>query len=114
MTRKNAAILLTAALFLAGAAPSYADTISDISEIRDLDFIGLSEAQKQTALRIMNDNPCNCGCQMNIAVCRVRDHSCRRSLIFGRTIIDALRERKSESEVVDVLRAKADTFVENR
>lgn len=97
-----------------GAGESYAKEITDLSEIRDVDFTGLSETQKQMALKIMNENPCNCGCGMTIAECRVDDHSCRRSLIFARTILDALREGKSEAEVVKVLKAKTDTFVEAR
>ena len=101
-------------LMAAGAGGVYAAEITDLSEIRDIDFTGLSETQKQLALRIMNTNPCNCGCGMTIAVCRVDDHSCRRSLIFARTIVDALREGKSEADVVRVLKAKTDTFVEAR
>lgn len=97
-----------------GAGEAYAREITDLSEIRDVDFTGLSETQKQIALKIMNENPCNCGCRMTIAECRVDDHSCRRSLIFARTILDALREGKSEAEVVTVLKAKTDTFVEAR
>jgi len=49
---------------------------------------------------------------MTIAVCRERDSSCRRSLIFARTILDALHEGKPENEAVRVLKAKSDTFVE--
>jgi protein-disulfide isomerase len=97
-----------------GTGDSFAREITDLSEIRDVDFTGLSETQKQIALKIMNQNPCNCGCRMTIAECRVDDHSCRRSLIFARTILDALREGKSEAEVVVVLKAKTDTFVEAR
>ncbi len=97
-----------------GAGGVDAAEITDLSEIQDIDFTGLSETQKQLALKIMNANPCNCGCRMTIAVCRVDDHSCRRSLIFARTIVDALRERKSEEDVVRVLQAKTDTFVEAR
>jgi protein-disulfide isomerase len=102
------------AFMAVGIGDAYAREITDLSEIRDVDFTGLSETQKQIALRIMNENPCNCGCRMTIAECRVDDHSCRRSLIFARTILDALREGKSEAEVVVVLKAKSDTFVEAR
>jgi protein-disulfide isomerase len=102
------------ALAAAPIGPAEAREITDLSEIREIDFTGLSETQKRLALKIMNENPCNCGCKMTIAECRVDDHSCRRSLIFARTIVDALRESKSEAEVVQVLKAKADTFVEAR
>jgi protein-disulfide isomerase len=117
MLRTGCRTLLAFALIsfvAAGTGESFAREITDLSEIRDVDFTGLSETQKQIALKIMNQNPCNCGCRMTIAECRVDDHSCRRSLIFARTILDALREGKSEAEVVVVLKAKTDTFVEAR
>src|SRR5262245_37886439 len=104
---------IAACLMLQSAA--FADpqgAVTDYSKIKEIDWAGLSEAQKKVALKVMNDSDCNCGCKMTVAVCRERDSSCRRSLIFARTIIDALREGKAEPEVVRVLKAKADTFVE--
>lgn len=95
------------------AADSY-PPVTDISKVKEVDFSGLSDAQRKFALKVMNENGCNCGCKMTIAVCRERDSSCRRSLIFARTIIDALREGKSEAEVVRALKTKSDTFVEAR
>ncbi len=103
---------ILAILLAVGATSTPGEVITDITQLRDVDVSGLSEAQKALTLRLMNDNPCNCGCKMTIAVCRLRDHSCRRSLIFARTIIDSLREGKSETETTAALKAKADTFVE--
>ncbi len=91
-----------------------AETITSTSQVKEIDFTGLTDQQKKIALKLMNENPCNCGCKMHIAECRLRDSSCRRSLIFARTIVDALREGKSETEVARVLKAKTDTFVEAR
>ncbi|MFQ5878344.1 MAG: DsbA family protein [Acidobacteriota bacterium] len=90
------------------------DRVTDIARIKDVDFGGLSEEQKRLALKIMNEHGCNCGCDLTIAQCRDRDQSCRRSLIFARTILDTIREGRGEAEVVKVLKAKADTFVEAR
>jgi protein-disulfide isomerase len=86
----------------------------DLSKLKEVDFTGMSEAQKKTAVRVMGQQNCNCGCSMTIATCREKDSSCRRSLIFARTINDALREGKTEDDVVRVLKAKADTFIEAR
>ena len=109
--------MLPTLLVLALATPSSgrAEThppVTDMSRMKEVDWTGLSDAQKKTALKVMNENDCNCGCKMTIAVCRERDSSCRRSLIFSRTVIDALREGKPEAEVVKVLKAKSATFVE--
>jgi protein-disulfide isomerase len=89
-----------------------AEVITSTSQVKEIDFAGLTDQQKKIALKLMNENSCNCGCKMNIAECRLRDSSCRRSLIFARTIVDALREGKGEAEVARVLKAKTDTFVE--
>ena len=110
-------IMLPTLLVLSLAMPSTgrAEThppITDLSRLKEVDWTGLSDAQKKIALKVMNGNDCNCGCKMTIATCRDRDSSCRRSLIFSRTVIDALREGKPEAEVVSVLKAKAGTFVE--
>ncbi len=86
--------------------------VTDFSKVKEVDWSGLSESQKKVGLKVMNENGCNCGCKMTIAVCRERDSSCRRSLIFARTILDALHEGKPENEAVRVLKAKSDTFVE--
>ena len=89
--------------------------VTSLADIKEIDFTGLSDAQKKTALKVMNSNPCNCGCSQTVAQCR-RDmpNSCRRSLIFARTVVDSLREGKDEAAVAKTLQAKAATFVEAR
>ncbi len=86
--------------------------IADPSKIKEIDWAGMSDAQKKTALKLMNANGCNCRCKMTVAACRASDETCRRSLIFARTIIDALREGKPEPEVARILKAKTEEFVE--
>jgi protein-disulfide isomerase len=125
MNRRQTPILATAAAALllliptVHAAGADSGPVTDLASIKEIDFTGLSDAQKKMALRIMNANPCNCGCEgehqspKSIAVCR-RDmpNSCRRSLIFARTVVDSIREGKDEAAVTKVLQAKASTFVE--
>ncbi len=107
-------LLLAGTLLLPVTGLAQSKPEADLPKIKDIDFAGLSEAQKKIALKVMNANKCNCGCNMTIALCRENDSSCRRSLIFARTIVDALRENKNEAEVTRVLQAKADTFMEAR
>jgi protein-disulfide isomerase len=111
---RPAALGLAAALLLPGAARPAADTesVTDLAKVKEVDFGGLSEAQKKSALKLMNEKGCNCGCSMTIARCRERDTSCRRSLIFARTIVDTLREGKGEAETAKALDQKTATFVE--
>lgn len=89
--------------------------ITDVSQIKDIDFTGLSDAQKAFALKVMNEHLCNCGCQHTIAACRAQEgRSCRRCLIFARTIVDAIREGKEEAEVVQILVDKSESFLQVR
>jgi protein-disulfide isomerase len=119
MTLRTALGLCALSGVLLAATPATAapDTkpVTDLSDIKEIDFTGLTDAQKKMALRVMNANPCNCGCQKTVAQCR-RDmpNSCRRSLIFARTVVDAIREGKDEKAVDQALKAKAATFVEAR
>jgi protein-disulfide isomerase len=105
-------LLFAAALTHPTAATPAKDTVNDVARVKGIDFGGLSDAQQKTALKILNAHTCNCGCEMAIATCREKDSSCRRSLVFARTVTDALREGKGEADTVRVLKAKADTFVE--
>src|SRR5262245_45549927 len=104
---------LAGTLFIAAPAAAAPDakTVTNLADIKEIDFTGLSESQKKMALRVMNASPCNCGCQKNVAECR-RDmpNSCRRSLIFARTVVDTIREGKDEAAVTQTLQAKAATF----
>ena len=121
MLPRTTRILLVAATALvaltrpAPAADPSPSNITSLTDIKEIDFTGLSDAQKKTALKVMNSNPCNCGCSKTVATCR-RDmpNSCRRSLIFARTVVDSLREGKDEAQVAKTLQAKAATFVEAR
>ena len=103
------------ATVLAWPSPGPAETsapITDVAKVKEIDFTGLSDSQKKIALKLMNSKGCNCGCSMTVARCRERDTSCRRSLIFARTVVDALHEGRKESDVSQVLDQKAATFVE--
>lgn len=113
MPSRRLRVLLLAGLMAQGFDWTRAQ-VGDLSKLKEVDFTGMSEAQKKTAVKVMGEQSCNCGCNMTIATCREKDSSCRRSLIFARTINDALREGKTEPEVVRVLKAKADTFIEAR
>src|SRR5437899_9327778 len=106
------AVFLAALAWPAAGVAETAAPITDLAKVKEIDFTGLSDSQKKTALKVMNAKGCNCGCNMTIARCRERDTSCRRSLVFARTIVDALHEGRKETDVAQVLDQKAATFVE--
>jgi thiol-disulfide isomerase/thioredoxin len=46
------------------------------TELPGVDFKGLSEDQKQAALRELNTKTCACGCNLTLAQCRIVDSPC--------------------------------------
>ena len=62
-----------------------------------VDLKGLSPARTNTALRLLRNNDCTCGCGMKLAECRVNDPGCAYSKGLAAAIVDAIRAGKSES-----------------
>jgi hypothetical protein len=77
-----------------------------------LDFSGLTDAQKTTAASILNDNGCDCGCGMKVAVCRRDDAKCGRSLALGKQVVDLVKAGKSKDEVVKTALTPPTKFVQ--
>lgn len=61
------------------------------TELPEVDFKGLSEAQKKAALKLMNLRNCSCGCGMTIAQCRLLDSSCPVSKALAEKIVKEIR-----------------------
>jgi len=107
----RAALLSTAALLLvslvsaqqiapaAPAAPAAKDAWKTMTELNKVDFTGLSAAQKTTALEILRDTGCTCGCGMKIAECRVNDKNCPRSPGLAAQVIAGVKAGTSADEI---------------
>jgi thiol-disulfide isomerase/thioredoxin len=48
----------------------------------------LTPAQRTTALKRLNDEPCTCGCGLTVAQCRINDPSCGTSLPIAKKIVE--------------------------
>lgn len=59
-----------------------------------VDWIGLSGAKKQSALRIMQTEGCSCGCDMKIAECRIKDPACGVSKKLAGSVVKETEEGK--------------------
>lgn len=57
------------------------------TELPDVDFTGLSPAQKKVALRRMNSDKCDCGCRLTLAQCRINDTSCAISRRLAASVV---------------------------
>jgi len=69
----------TGQIFLKNAA--------NATDLPGVDLSGLTPKQKQAALKRMNSETCNCGCNLTIAQCRINDTPCRVSLGLANDIV---------------------------
>jgi protein-disulfide isomerase len=70
------------------------------SSLPGVDLSGLTAAQKATALKLLRDEDCSCGCGMKTAECRVKDPSCYYSQGLASVIVSSLKEGKTETEAL--------------
>ena len=87
-------------LILLGAALLLAQDWKTLTNVPGVDLSGLSAVRTNSALRILRNHNCACGCDMKVAQCRVQDPKCAYSKGVAAAIVDALRAGKSESDAV--------------
>ncbi len=61
------------------------------TDLPGVDFKGLTAAQKQKVLVALREAGCPCGCQMQLARCRVEDPACGQSTELARIAVAAIR-----------------------
>jgi protein-disulfide isomerase len=93
-------LLRTAGLCLLGACVLLAQDWKTANALPGIDFSGLTSAQKTTALKLLREHGCSCGCNMKLAECRIVDPNCSFSKGLAAAIIDAIRQGKTDSEAV--------------
>lgn len=59
----------------------------DTDEIPGLDLDGLTPAERAEVLARLRTEPCECGCGMTIAQCRISDPSCDVSLPLAQRVV---------------------------
>lgn len=65
-----------------------------------VDLSKLSATQKATALKLLREGQCSCGCNMKLAECRVVDPSCSYSNGLAAALVEAIQQGKSESDAI--------------
>lgn len=65
-----------------------------------VDLSKLSASQKATALKLLREGQCSCGCNMKLAECRVVDPSCSYSNGLAAALVEAIQQGKSESDAI--------------
>ncbi|MGA3040652.1 MAG: thioredoxin domain-containing protein [Bryobacteraceae bacterium] len=100
MTTRCLRALATAALYLLGAALVCAQDWNTLESLPAVDLSGLSPAQKATALKLLRERGCSCGCGMKVAECRVKDPNCFYSKGLATVMVTSLKAGKSEKEAL--------------
>jgi protein-disulfide isomerase len=96
MTRRFLPPLTALVLFLCALA---ADPVPP-EKMQGVDFSGLDEPKKKLAVEILNENGCDCGCGMKLAVCRRDDPTCPRSPGLAAQVVKLVSEGKGKDEIV--------------
>jgi protein-disulfide isomerase len=91
-------------LFVLSAGLLCAQAAKAPDSLPGVDLSGLSASQKATAVKILRDRDCPCGCSMKVGVCRQADPSCSYSAGMTDVIITAVKQGKTEQQA----RAEAD------
>jgi len=65
--------------------------LKNATELPDVDFTGLSAAQRKEALKIMNSQMCTCGCKLTIAECRFDEKTCPVSKQLAAEIVRKIK-----------------------
>ncbi|HET8966605.1 MAG TPA: redoxin family protein [Candidatus Acidoferrum sp.] len=68
------------------------------TELPGVDLSKLTVEQKSAALRQMNAKPCDCGCGLTLAQCRINDSACRVSLALAGQVVDQISGRALKSK----------------
>jgi protein-disulfide isomerase len=86
-------------LAVAAAQPGPADW-QTATTLPDVDFAGLTAAQKQSALKALRVQGCMCGCDMRLAECRVKDPSCGESRALAEIVVKAIKAGKDPEKAI--------------
>ena len=68
-----------------------------------VDLSGLTAAQKTSALKLLRESACACGCDMKVAECRVKDPNCGVSRGLAATVVKDLKAGKSAAVIAKEL-----------
>src|SRR3954447_2728944 len=73
-----------------------------------VDLTGMAAAKVATALRLLRDYDCTCGCGMKVAECRIKDPNCAYSKGIATALVGAIRSGKKDADALAA--AKASKF----
>jgi thiol-disulfide isomerase/thioredoxin len=73
--------------------------VKNAKELPGVRMAGLTDEQRKTALRLMNEKHCTCDCNYTVAQCRILDPACAVSLKEAQDIVDAISRGGSATKL---------------
>ena len=70
------------------------------TDLPGVDWQGLTGAKKTLVLKIVRAQACSCGCDMKIAECRMKDHSCSDSRKLANAVVKDVVAGKTETAII--------------
>src|SRR5262245_23686308 len=71
------------------------------TNLPQVDFSGLSTAQKSAALEELRRQPCLCSCNMTLAECRIKDSKCSDSRALAQIVVKAIHEGRDPQYAIE-------------
>src|SRR5581483_6417086 len=88
-----------------GAVLLFGQDWTTATSLPKVDLAGLTPAQTARALKLLREQDCSCRCGMKVAECRMKDPSCAYSRGMAELTVKAIREGKSDQQVLAVVAA---------
>jgi protein-disulfide isomerase len=73
------------------------------TDLPNVDFGGLTPAQKELALKILRGESCTCGCNMKLAQCRMVDPPCGDSRALASIVVEGVRNHRTADQIHEAL-----------
>lgn len=73
-------------------------------ELPSVDLSGLSPTLKAAVLKMVREQDCNCGCNLKIAECRIKDPNCTYSRTLASSVVREFQSGKNADQVYATLR----------
>jgi protein-disulfide isomerase len=97
-------VLVVTALAAALVLPA-AEEWQTSTQLQDVDLTGLNkDSQLPAALKMLRENDCNCGCNLKIAECRMKDPQCSYSKSLANAVAKEFRSGKTADQAFAALR----------
>ncbi len=82
----------------------FAQSWQTASDLPGVDLSELSATLKSAALKMIREQDCNCGCNLKIAECRMKDPKCGYSRALAAAVVREFKGGKNADQVYAVLR----------